>query len=274
MEEIEEIVESPKTTVRITPRQLFVDILAILNFERGVFYSLREMALRPYKATQEYLYGDRKKHANPLRLLFFSSAIATIVTVGLMDMQNGLVSFDTGNPSTEQAQTINEGGTVEGNTSDALTQEEIDRKKEIEERLQLAIKHFMQRNMNLMFLVSAPVAALWCALFFRKRGFNIAEHFVINCFLIALVNTLSILGAGFTFLWSDTSTLLVLLAFLLGIYFYMRVYSSVNILGFIKGVFINIISIFIITIVFLGLIILHIFRNSTELGLDEFTSQL
>ena len=56
---------------RITFASLMGFILSILNFEKGILFSIKELILRPRIVIEEYLKRDRKKLVNPIRFLCF-----------------------------------------------------------------------------------------------------------------------------------------------------------------------------------------------------------
>ena len=66
---------------RITFASLMGFVLSILNFEKGILFSIKELILRPRIVIEEYLKRDRKKLVNPIRFLVFSTAISAFLSV-------------------------------------------------------------------------------------------------------------------------------------------------------------------------------------------------
>lgn len=65
---------------RINWSSISNQVMAVLNIERGIFYTLIELLFRPGKAVRVHLFKDRKRLLNPIRFLVLSSTIATLVT--------------------------------------------------------------------------------------------------------------------------------------------------------------------------------------------------
>jgi len=103
---------------RITLRSLFSEILSVLNFERGVFYTLREMTIRPRTFITSYLDGDRARSVNPFRFLILTTALTAFLSLTFVfdadklsfnfeDTQSSAIQFDFGD-STDGASTLDE----------------------------------------------------------------------------------------------------------------------------------------------------------------------
>ena len=70
--------ESPSVK-RITLGSIWTYILEILNFERGIFYTLKTLAFYPGKVIREFLLEDRTKLVKPLKLLIILVAISSLI---------------------------------------------------------------------------------------------------------------------------------------------------------------------------------------------------
>ena len=98
--------EEPQVLARIDRGYIWKEISSILNFDKGIFYTIRELFLRPGKAVEEFLLYDRKKLIKPIIFVIFSSVVfiiaqqllgfntgsapASIKSVGLKRPFNGL----------------------------------------------------------------------------------------------------------------------------------------------------------------------------------------
>lgn len=68
---------------RISMGSIWKDFVSMINFEKGALRTLKGLLLSPARTIDEYLHKDRSKHAHPMRLLIFSTAISTIVIINL-----------------------------------------------------------------------------------------------------------------------------------------------------------------------------------------------
>ncbi len=62
---------------RITLKSITDGILAQLNLEKGLGYSIKKMTISPGEVVQEYLFEDRSRLTKPLALVLLVVAIAT-----------------------------------------------------------------------------------------------------------------------------------------------------------------------------------------------------
>ena len=56
---------------RIDRRYISHEIEHVLHLDRGFFYTVKELFLRPGKAVREFLFEDRKKLVKPVLFLIF-----------------------------------------------------------------------------------------------------------------------------------------------------------------------------------------------------------
>jgi hypothetical protein len=52
---------------RFILKYLFTNVLAILNFEKGILFTIKELIVRPKSVIEEYLKYDRSKLIHPIR---------------------------------------------------------------------------------------------------------------------------------------------------------------------------------------------------------------
>ncbi|MEM9671511.1 MAG: DUF3667 domain-containing protein [Bacteroidota bacterium] len=138
---------------RITTQYIWNEVLKTLSWEKGFFFTAKELLLKPGATIRVYLQGERKKYSNPLRFLVFVTAAVTLLTINL-DLF-GQLYRDTGTLSAEGAA----------------------------QQMQNAVKNFIYQYFNIITFLSIPLLAVLSYLFFRRRGYNYAEHLVVNTFL-------------------------------------------------------------------------------------------
>lgn len=69
-------IEVPK---RIDGKYILSEIVSVLSFEKGFFYTVKELAIRPGKSIAHFIRKDRSKLIKPIPFIIFSSLIYTVV---------------------------------------------------------------------------------------------------------------------------------------------------------------------------------------------------
>jgi len=66
---------------RIDRNYIFQEVRAVfLNFERGFFYTVKELAFRPGNLVRQFLYGDRRKLYKPISFVVISSILYSLIS--------------------------------------------------------------------------------------------------------------------------------------------------------------------------------------------------
>lgn len=252
---------------RITFKGLLGFVLSVLNFEKGILFTIRELIIRPKQVIEEYLKRDRKKLVNPVRFLVFSTALATFLTFSVLpnnEMNNFGVAFSDG---------FNQGmgEKVEGIENKAPLPDSIHTIKEInhlatkklrKKQSQKAAQDFgimMKQSTDKISFALVFFFAFGCLLFFKNIGYNYTENLVINSFMVSMNNVITIilvipaLAFGGSF-WIVLGSLIGLAYFF---YFWMVVYNRKSIGGFFRCLINYFVSYLAFSIVFGGLIILY-----------------
>jgi hypothetical protein len=251
MPDMDDLPKISEEYTRITPKQIGLDVIAILNFDRGVLFTLKGLLLSPYKAIQSYLKGDRRKHAHPIRILVFSSALAAFLTINLVGLNDPNVTVSNSNETAEDGTTT---------TTDERLAEFDTSKDEVEAELTQDINAFLEKYLNLFFIGSVPLMAIFCWAYYWRKGYNVAEHLVIHCFLASVANTFSIVFMLFSVIWQPLVVIGTILASIYYIFAMMSVYRNNSFWGFIKTMFFLLVyTIIVVTLAFAVLFILLTF---------------
>ena len=152
-------------TSRITFKQILKDLRDhFIHFDQGFLFTMRDLTLRPGDTIREYLEGKRVKHIKPLRYLFWSSAISFVFTQYI-----------------NLEEKIFQGLEQEGH---AVT----DQKRQVAHK----IMQWFESHHSIVMLFTIPTVSVCSWLFFRKKGFNYAEFFTANTYLMAQISLFSI----------------------------------------------------------------------------------
>ncbi|WP_026302660.1 DUF3667 domain-containing protein [Psychroflexus tropicus] len=77
--------QSQATLKRINGRYIVSEIMSVLNFEKGFFYTMKELALRPDQCIQNFILNDRKRLVKPITFVIFCSLFYTLVKQNIYD---------------------------------------------------------------------------------------------------------------------------------------------------------------------------------------------
>ena len=190
---------SPK---RITWVLIWDDFLNVVNFEKGVLLTIKGLILKPKETVDDYLYGKRFLHANPLRFLLFSTAIVTLLNFYVIikpSLANGKfnetekgVTFKTGEGFDQSiGLEITQNDSIVSDSKQAQTTKSVSKEKQ-RQILNESIGNLMDWMDKFTFAL-VPIFALFTFLLFRKSGYNYTENLVINAFMISVTNVIGII---------------------------------------------------------------------------------
>jgi hypothetical protein len=135
---------------RIDGKYLLQEIGSVLSFDRGFFYTIRELAVNPGGSVREFLMEERKRLIKPVLFLILTSIIYTLAN-NVFHFEDGYVRF-------------------EGNADSATS----------------AISNWVRSNYGYANMIMALFIGLWTKIFFRKQAFNIFEILVLLCFVMGM----------------------------------------------------------------------------------------
>lgn len=138
---------------RINQKYLIKEISGVFNLEKGFFYTLKELVVRPGQSIQEFLYVDRNRMVKPVIFLIFCTLILT--------WTHQIFDVDLGNLKGE-LENLNEG-------------------------VKSTIKWF-QTFEGLNIILRGLFIGFATKLFFWKSRFNIYEIFVLIFYVTGMVN--------------------------------------------------------------------------------------
>lgn len=123
----------------------------LFHVDKGILYSFKELYTRPGHTIREFIDGKRVKHFKPLSLVI---VLATMY--GFMYHYFNISVI----PEVDFSENPEE--------------------KSVIEKLNL----WLSMHLSLTHVVLIPVYALFSYLFFRKQGYNYAEHLILNAYSI------------------------------------------------------------------------------------------
>jgi hypothetical protein len=165
----------------------------VFYYDKGLFYSIKELYTRPGHSVRDYIDGKRVSHMHYFSLL--------IILIIFFKMIENATPFHYSNLTTTEKESIN------------------------------FFEELVKHNTKIFYISLIPFYALATLIIFRKANLNYAEHFVINTFRSAAMLLLTIMFLIFASFIKDNSviasinhiTTLIMLAY--GTWFYYQFFN-------------------------------------------------
>ncbi len=135
---------------RIDRQYVLKEISGVLNFDKGILYTIKELLLRPGKNIQTFILEDRNRLVKPIMFIIVTSLIYVI--------SQRLFSFEDGY--------LNVGGFGESAV--------------------IKIFAWIQSNYGYANILMAIFIAAWIKIFFRKYNYNFFEILILLCFIMGV----------------------------------------------------------------------------------------
>jgi len=140
----------PRTLKRIDGQYILNEISSVLNFDKGILYTIRELLIRPDVNIRAFIHQDRNRLVKPIIFIIVCSLIY-ILTEQVFGYEKAYV--------------------------EALNSEE---------NTTLLLLRWMQQNYGYANILMAIFIALWLKLLFRKHDYNIYEVLILLLFVIGI----------------------------------------------------------------------------------------
>lgn len=141
----------PRELVRIDGQYILSEIGRVLNFDKGILFTIRELLLRPGKSIRRFIFEDRSRLIKPIIFIIVTSLIYTIAQ-RLLHFEDGYVEASF--PDKQSART--------------------------------SIFIWIQANYGYANLMMSFFIALWIKVFFRKYNYNFFEIIILLCFVMGV----------------------------------------------------------------------------------------
>jgi hypothetical protein len=141
---------NPKTLKRINGSYILSEIVSVFNFDKGIFYTIKELLLRPGENVQKFIHKDRNRLVKPIIFVIVCSLIFTIA--------QQLLNFEDGY--------VNTGG--------------------IKDSVVTIIYGWIQKNYGYANILMAIFITTWIKIFFKKYDYNFFEIIILLCFIMGI----------------------------------------------------------------------------------------
>ena len=149
----------PVKQKRIDSRYIKNELKDILYVERGIFFTIKELAIRPGQSVRKFISEDRNRLVKPFTFLIITSLIYSLINF-YFRIDDKYVSYEN----------------IENSAISVI--------------LKWVLAHSGYAN-----IIMGAFVAFWTKVFFKKYGYNFFEILILLCFLMGIeVLICSILG--------------------------------------------------------------------------------
>jgi hypothetical protein len=141
---------NPKILSKIDGKYIMSEIISVINFDKGIFYTIKELLTKPGENVHKFIHSDRKRLVKPIIFLIVCSLIYTI-TQQILRFEDGYV---------------NAGGFGDS----AVT----------------SITEWIQKNYGYANILMSIFIAFWIKIFFKKYKYNFFEIIILLCFVMGI----------------------------------------------------------------------------------------
>lgn len=141
---------TPALLERIDGRYIVSQLSAVLNFDRGILYTIKELLIRPDNTVQEFITADRNRVVKPVIFIILTSLVYTLLRE-LLSFEDGYIYHD-----------------------------------EAVESTAMSMFSWIQDNYGYGNLMMGVFIAFWTKVLFRKYGYNFFEILILLCFVMGI----------------------------------------------------------------------------------------
>ena len=142
----------PKTLDRINGRFILSEMASVLNFQKGILFTIKELLIRPGVNVRRFIHQDRNRLVKPISFIIVCSLIY-IIAQRTLQFDDGYMNYSN----------------LDWGDS-AITR----------------IMNWISNNYGIANILMALFIAFWTKLFFRKYGYNIFEILILLYFLLGV----------------------------------------------------------------------------------------
>ncbi len=145
-----QICGNPKSLKRIDGKYITTEISSVLNFDKGIFYTIKELIIKPGSTVRKFILEDRNRLVKPIIFIIISSLIYSVLRQ-FLKFEDDYIYFDDSIKSTSSSIFI-----------------------------------WITNNYGYGNLIMGLFIALWVKILFRKYGYNYYEILILLCFIMGI----------------------------------------------------------------------------------------
>ena len=194
----------PLKIERINGRYILSEIGNVLNFQKGILYTIKELLIRPGQSIRTFISEDRNRLVKPIMFILITSLLYTLI-VGLFRFEDGFID----------------------GASDAL---------EETESVTVIILKWVQAHYGYANIIMAVFIGFWLKVFFKKNPYNFFEILILLCFVMGVgMLVYSIFGIVKGLTNSNVMEVGAMLAFIYTIYAIGQFFSAKKVASYFKA---------------------------------------
>lgn len=140
----------PRELKRINGKYVLSEVGSVLNFEKGLLYTIRELIVRPGVNIRNFILGDRNRLVKPIIFIIICSLIYTVAQQSL-HFEDGYVNYQESDDSTTKK-----------------------------------LFEWVQKNYGYANVLMAIFIGFWIKILFRKYDYNFFEILILLCFVMGI----------------------------------------------------------------------------------------
>lgn len=141
----------PAKLKRIDSKYMKEEIGQVIQFEKGIFFTIKELLIRPGKSIREFIAKDRNRLVKPLLFIIITSLVYNLIEHYFV-IENAYIKYE--------------------GSKDNMT---------------FKIFDWIQGNYGYTNIILGFFIAFWTKILFRRYGYNIYEILVLMCFTLGIV---------------------------------------------------------------------------------------
>ena len=210
---------------RLTMKELLhLAYEAFFDFDRGFFFTLKELFLHPQQVIRAYLQGKRIVFTNPVKYLFLWLGLSTFIAFSFLDV-DGFTQ--------EMSQEVQ---WKKVNTESAAKKAKVEKlMKQMNQMQKLVLQ-----NPQFVYAVLIPILSFCTFLFFRGQRLTYAEHLLANTYVMSQTIIVTIPSYVFYYWFPKYLMVVTMASLLLSVLYYalvVRLTFGSSFWHFVKGFF-------------------------------------
>ena len=140
----------PRKPNKINGQYILSELRGILDFEKGIFFTIKELLLRPGENVEKFIQEDRNRLVKPVVFIIICSLVYTVIQ-NVFHFEDGYVGFSIGQDSAAET-----------------------------------ISQLISENYGYANIIIATLVAFWIKLFFKKYNYNYFEILILVSYVMGV----------------------------------------------------------------------------------------
>lgn len=140
----------PAKLKRISGHYIYQEMIQVLNLEKGIFFTIKELLIRPGDSVRYFIAENRNRLVKPIIFIIFTSLLYSLV--------NNLFYIEDGYSKIDKVRQSGFG----------------------------MILKWVQNNYGYSNIIMGVFIAFWTKIFFKKYNYNVFEILILLCFIMGM----------------------------------------------------------------------------------------